>query len=51
MPIKPARPFTVRLPTGQAVPFVPPLGAAHVAWSAEVDRVTAPIGGAAPAAA
>lgn len=33
------RPFTVTLPTGQSVPFVPPIGAAFVAWAgpAEVD--------------
>ena len=27
------RPFSVSLPPGQAVPFVPPLGAAYVAWA------------------
>jgi len=31
------RPFAVSLPSGQAVPFVPPLGAAYVAWSPDED--------------
>jgi DNA-binding IclR family transcriptional regulator len=31
------RPFAVSLPSGQAVPFVPPLGAAYVAWSSADD--------------
>ncbi|HEY8527997.1 MAG TPA: helix-turn-helix domain-containing protein [Acidimicrobiales bacterium] len=31
------RPFSVGLPTGQTVPFVPPLGAPFVAWSPAED--------------
>jgi DNA-binding IclR family transcriptional regulator len=44
------RPFSVALPLGQSVPCIPPLGAAHVAWSpaSEIDawiaRAPAPVG-------
>jgi DNA-binding IclR family transcriptional regulator len=33
----PPRPFSVALPAGQTVPFVPPLGAPFVAWSPAED--------------